>query len=383
MTIRVLNLITSFNPGGIERWLISMLKAMDRSRVVMDFCCKTLGPNLGPLLPQVLDLGAQVFHCPLRPTHLGFLRTFTKIIQEGKYQILHNHLELYSGVGVYAAKKCGIPVITNFHNTGFPPQVLPNWAWLVKLRDIYGTQSIRYAVRNSDLVIGDCQATLDYINGISPIPPGRGKILHYGVQLSPPMEDAERQAFRKELGLAPEWLVITHVGRFVTQKNHEGLVRIAEKVIAQDSRAHFVLVGDGSLRGGIEDMAKGRNLASSFSFLGIRSDVERILGVSDIFFLPSLWEGIPVVVLEAMASALPVVGSDLPEMREVVTDGETGVLWPVHDEVGLAQQILYLMANPNTRRLLGEAGLRRVEEEFTLQKGAERLYHVYESFSHS
>lgn len=197
------------------------------------------------------------------------------------------------------------------------------------------------------------------------------------------MEDAERQAFRKELGLAPEWLVITHVGRFVTQKNHEGLVRIAEKVIAQDSRAHFVLVGDGSLRGGIEDMAKGRNLASSFSFLGIRSDVERILGVSDIFFLPSLWEGIPVVVLEAMASALPVVGSDLPEMREVVTDGETGVLWPVHDEVGLAQQILYLMANPNTRRLLGEAGLRRVEEEFTLQKGAERLYHVYESFSHS
>lgn len=380
MPIRVLHLITWLNPGGIERWLISMLRAVDREQVLMDFCCK--GPNIGNLAGQAKALGAAVYHCPLDLTHLGFLRRFAKIVHSGKYSILHNHLQLYSGVGVFAAKRCNIPVITNFHNTSFPPQAIPNLPFIHKLRDIYGNISMGYAVRHSDIIMGDAQATLDYIDGRFQIPPGHEMLLHYGVQLTTPEEESQKQNFRAELGLDGEQLMITHVGRFLAQKNHEGLVRIAEKVIARDRRAHFVLVGDGHLRGMIEDMVRTRNLMKHFTFLGIRSDVEKILSCSDIFFFPSLWEGIPVAVLEAMAAYLPVVGSDPPEMRETVLDGETGLLWPVHDEEGMAEQVLDLMADPGKRQDMGAAGRRVVEAEFSLEAGAERLCKVYESLSH-
>jgi glycosyltransferase EpsF len=380
MPIKVLHLITWLNPGGIERWLLSMLQAVDRERVAMDFCCK--GPGVGELAPQAEALGAMVYHCPLGPMPIAFMRSLEDIVKSGDYTILHNHLETYSGIGAYVGKRCGIPVITSFHNVGFPPQAIPKLPLLHKLREIYGNLSIRYALKHSALVTGCSRAVLSYINERFPNISAREKVLYYGVPLLPRVPERQRQVFIDGLGLEGDRIIITHVGRFHPQKNHVGLVRIAEKIIGRDNRAQFILVGDGPLKGQIEDMVRDRNLTGNFTFLGIRGDVEAILAGSDIFFFPSLWEGSPVALLEAMAAFLPVVGSDLPEMRETVSNGETGILWPVHDEEGMAQQVFDLMTDPERRQAMGLAGRRVVEAEFSLAAGAERLCKVYESLSH-
>jgi glycosyltransferase EpsF len=380
MPIKVLHLITWLNPGGIERWLLSMLREIDRKRAVTDFCCK--GPGVGELAPQAEALGARVYHCPLGPMHIGFLRSLARIVKTGNYSILHNHLELYSGIGTYVGKKCGIPVITSFHNTGFSPQAIPKLPLLYNLRELYGKLSIRYALKHSALVTGCSQAVLNYINERFPNVSEREKVLYYGVPLPPRVTEKPRRAFIDGLGLEEDQIIITHVGRFHPQKNHAGLVRIAEKVIDRDKRSQFVLVGDGPLKGNIEATVRDRNLAGNFTFLGIRGDVEAILAGSDIFFFPSHWEGFGLVVLEAMAAGLPVLASDLPVLREAVSKGETGILWPAHDEEGMAQRILELMADPGQRQIMGEAGRRRVEEHFSLQQSAKRLCEVYESIGH-
>jgi glycosyltransferase EpsF len=380
MPIKVLHLITWLGPGGLERWLLSMLRAVNRNRVAMDFCCK--GPGIGELAPQAEALGARVYHCPLGPMHIAFMRGLEGIVKSGNYVILHNHLETYSGVGAYVGKRCNIPVITSFHNTGFPPQTIPNFPLLHNIREIYGNLSIGYALKHSALVTGCSQAVLGYINERFPNISTREKLLYYGVLLHPGVLEKQRQAFLNGLGLEGDRIIITHVGRFHPQKNHAGLVRIAAKIIGRDKRAQFVLVGDGPLKGQIEDMVRDRNLTSNFTFLGIRGDVEAILAGSDIFFFPSHWEGLGLVVLEAMAAGLPLVASDLPVLREAVLNGETGILWPVHDEEGMAQQVFDLMADPDRRQAMGLAGRRVVEAEFSLAAGAERLCKVYESLSH-
>ncbi|MFP3869172.1 MAG: glycosyltransferase [Desulfobacteraceae bacterium] len=375
--IKILHLVTWLNPGGIERWLISMLREIDRERVAMDFCCK--GPTTGILTSQAEALGAKVYHCPLKPTHLGFMQGLSKIIRHGSYQIVHNHLQIYAGVGVYAAKRCGVPVITGFHNTAFPAQSLPNISLLHKLRHLYGRLSIGYALRHSELVSVNAMGILHYLREGYSFPKSKERVLYYGVEVFPHKSEKEKRAFRDAIGLDPEKLLITHVGRFAPQKNHEGLVRVAEKVIAQEPRAHFVLVGDGILRKQIEQMTNNKSIAKNFSFLGLRQDVEDILGFSAIFFLPSKWEGLPRAVLEAMAAKLPIVASDLPGLQETVQEGESGYLVPVNDEEGLAHRLLELLSTPEKRRNMGEAGCRRVEAKFSLEAAIKNLRELYES----
>lgn len=381
MSMRVLHLITWLVPGGIERWLLSMLRSVNRSHVEMDICCK--GAGIGPLAQEAQALGARVYHCPLRPTHLGYIQGLTKIMKLGNYDIVHNHLALYSGVGVFAARRSGFPVISSFHSLSFPAQVIPRLPLLHKLRDIYGKWSINYALSRSDLITGCSQAVLDSVALIRALPPDRTKVLYYGVEVSTPLGEDERRAFREELGIREEKVIITNVASFRLVKNHAGLIRVAEQVISQDRRAHFVLVGDGPLRPEMEALVEARALSSHFSFLGIRSDVERLLGCSDIFFFTSFSEGLGLVILEAMAAGLPVVASDLAAFKETVVEGETGFLWPLQDEAGLASRLLDFVVNPNKRQDMGQAGRERVKSRFSLEQAAKGLCQIYESVSNS
>lgn len=350
---------------------------MDRSRVVLDFCCK--GPNPGFLAHLAEAEGARVYHCPLKATHLSFIQGLGKILRSGGYHIVHNHLETYAGIGVYAAKRCGVSVITGFHNTAFPAQMLPDYGFLHKIRDLYGRFSISYALHHSDLVTGCSQAVINFLKEAYGLPNDKARVIYYGVELPFQKSMEQRQAFRNQLGLGNDKVIITHVGRFLPQKNHVGLVRVAEKVVAKDPRAHFILVGDGPLRPQIEEEVQKLRLAPYFSFLGIRTDVEDILGFSDIFFLPSKWEGFGLVVLEAMAAGLPIVASDLPVLRESVENGVNGYLRAVVNENSLAQKLLDLMADPDKRRAMGNCGRQIVERKFSIETSARNLCELYES----
>ena len=373
--IRVLHLITWLSPGGIEKWLLTMLHELDRSRYRMDFCCK--GPSRGTLAQVATDNGAKVLHCPFTPPHVGFGRRFNRIVEEGQYDVIHIHLGTYSGYPVWLSRQAGIPVITSFHNTNFAPQTWTQWPGLRNLRSVYSRLSIGYALNHSDFITG-CSRSVASNLRLKFRTRNTFRVLYYGVETPPKPNPVKRRAFRVDLGWPTDAPVIVHVGRFLEQKNHSGVVDVFERVRKQVPSAKLLLIGDGPLRSQVVGEIERRGLSESVRALGARSDVPELMAMCDVFLFPSLHEGFGLAALEANAAGLPVVGTNIPGLNEAVVNGKTSILHDVRDVQGLADSVAELLGNRDYAHRLGESGRQRVQENFSVKASALRLTELYD-----
>jgi len=190
-----------------------------------------------------------------------------------------------------------------------------------------------------------------------------------------------RDEVRRELRLPSDRPLVLYLGRLSTVKGPAHLVDAARLVLKECPDAGFVVVGDGHLRPELEDAVRAMGMADRFSFAGhVRhEEVGRWLSVADLFVLPSLSEGVPHALLEALAFGLPVVASAVGGVPEVVQDGVNGYLVPAADSPALARRILDLLGSPERRRAFGEAGRRLVEErQLTWDRFAAELADVYD-----
>lgn len=378
--LKILHLVHSLNQGGIENWLISMLREIPRSNYEMNFCCK--GTNVGTLAKVAKNLDAQVFHCPLSVGHFGFAQKLKRILVEERYQILHNHVETYSGFPVWVAKQLDIPVITSFHNTNSAPQTSLTRLPLVRgLRSIYGAMSISYALRHSDLVTGCSQGVIQSIEDRGTKIKHPPHVLYYGVNLPKLATSQERMTFRHSFGYKSETPIILHVGRLIEQKNHLAMLSVFQLVLEQIPTAKLLLVGEGPLRSVIEDAIAQRGLTKSVLLLGLRDDVPSLMSKCDVFLLPSIYEGFGLVSIEANAASLPVVGSKIPGLMEAVRDGETALLHEVQDVDGMAKSIMKLLSDRAYHKQLASTGRTWVKNHYSTAASANHLLKIYNSFA--
>lgn len=171
-----------------------------------------------------------------------------------------------------------------------------------------------------------------------------------------------------------------HVGRFLKQKNHKGLIEIFELVHREVNGTKLILIGDGPLRPNIEAFAKEKGLQHDVIFLGIRKDVKELLAISDVFVFPSIFEGFGIAAIEANAVGLPVVGSRIPGLIEAVKDGETSLLFSPDDISGMASAIIRLLLDADLNETLGRSGIMWARSNFSLNMCRDsllRLYHEY------
>ena len=164
MAKRVLHLIHWLNPGGIERWLIDMLHAVPRTEWEMDVCCK--GPNAGSLADQATQAGAKIVHCRLQPYLVGFVSALAKALVQGRYDLLHAHVNSHMGLAVAAARRAGIPVVATAHNEimgayaqwarGGPMGLLHGW---------YTRANTAYSLRHANIIAPVSYAVLDGVYG--------------------------------------------------------------------------------------------------------------------------------------------------------------------------------------------------------------------------
>jgi len=377
---RVLHLITSFNRGGIETWLISMLREIPRGKYQMDVCCK--GTDIGPLASLAEQAGANVISCPLGPAHVGFAAKLQRILKEGKYDILHNHLEAYSGFPVWVAHQVKVPVITSFHNSHFEAQTsLTRLPIIRQIRSVYSVISIAYALRNSRLVTGCSQGVINSLDPDGKKLQTRSRVLYYGVNIPDLATSEECAQLRKEFGWEPETPIILHVGRLIEQKNHLGLLSVFQQILQQVPTAKLLLVGKGPLEQMIEKSINQRGLSHAVRLLGARDDVPSLMSKCDIFLLPSIHEGLGVVVLEANASGLPVIGSRVTGLTEAVRDGETGILKEVGDIEGMAASAIALIKDFSYAQQMKNSGLTWIKDNFSTEVSAKRLLDIYDSLA--
>jgi glycosyltransferase involved in cell wall biosynthesis len=212
--------------------------------------------------------------------------------------------------------------------------------------------------------------------------------IYYGLDPAPFEAAAERlapgtparAAARAELGLGPDDVVFLCVARFAPQKAHDVLLRAFDAARRERGDVRLCLVGDdpfGDGRARAEALARELRLEGVVAFLGIRRDVPDLLGISDVFCMASLWEGLGLVFLEAMAARLPVLATRVSAVPEVVVDGETGILVAPGDPADLALGVLELARDPARRAALGAAGHSRVVDRFGLDRMVAETLAVY------
>ncbi len=374
--MKVLHLIGAFNPGGIERWLIGILPYINNEQTKADFFCRV--PDKGVLSDLVEAQGAKIYvHRGGKLNLQSYSTQLKQIIKENDYDIVHNHLSIHAGLPAMALAKLGVPSIVSFHNAHFAPLQVGNKIKRILSRQ-YANFSLQKATSNAALVTACSADVMKGIGEIVPLTNCDARILHYGVDVPEYAGKIDANYLKQEINIPEGHSIVVHVGRFNPQKNHKGFLKIAESILRQRKNTTFVMIGDGHLREEIEQKAKELNIHSSFRFLGFRKDVEKILNCADVFLFPSLWEGLPVAALEAMAAGLPIVGANTPGVKMAVKDGITGYLCELDDINRFTDTVIALLDDSKLRTQFGSKAHEIAIEKFSHAASSKSLISLYE-----
>ena len=219
-----------------------------------------------------------------------------------------------------------------------------------------------------------CEADCEKGALLGLIDPERSVAIHNGIELPEPVEPRD---FRGELGVGDRAPLMLSVGKFREQKDHHTLIEAWARVSVRFPTAVLALVGAGPLESKLRDFANDRSVAHSLRFVAPRPDLRSAYTDADAFVLSSRWEGLPYVVLEAMAHGLPVISTAVDGIPEAVTDRRTGLLVPPADPRILAEALMWVIAEPEKAARLGVAGRERVAAEFGLDAMVDKVAGVY------
>jgi glycosyltransferase involved in cell wall biosynthesis len=304
--VRVLHVLGALNPGGIEVWLVKLMRHIDRDRIQVDFLVHTAEPAAYD--QEVKALGARIISCPRPHRPWTYAREFRRLLRvHGPYRVVHSHLHHFSGWVLRAASLEGVPIrIAHCHSdtTAADDQAsyLRRWLYLRQMRRwIARYATARIAVsRNAGAAL--------FGTGWDSIP--GNSIVYCGIDTREFLKQGEADPVESERLVSAKAFVIGHVGRFVEPKNHGFLFAVVAEVARREPATCLLLVGDGPLRVELQAQAKALGIFDRVVFAGQRSDVPRLMKQMDVFVLPSLFEGLPVSGLEAQAAGLPLVISD-------------------------------------------------------------------------
>jgi glycosyltransferase involved in cell wall biosynthesis len=212
--------------------------------------------------------------------------------------------------------------------------------------------------------------------------PEQHRVIPSGIDLAPfAGERADRDEIRRGLGAGPGSFLVASVGRLVPIKGHPHLVEAFAEVSRRRPGSRLMLVGDGPLRAALDGRIRELGLEGGVLLTGHRDDVARLLRAADLFVLPSLNEGLGMVLVEAMASGLATVASRVGGIPEVVLDRDTGLLVPPGDPGALADAILRLADDEGERRRMGRAGRDRAFEVFSIERTVRETERLYEELA--
>jgi glycosyltransferase involved in cell wall biosynthesis len=188
---------------------------------------------------------------------------------------------------------------------------------------------------------------------------------------------SQKSEVRGEFGITKDVPVIGAIGRMVWQKGFEYLIQAIPDIVRDVPDAKFLLVGDGPLRESLEALSKELRVRDKVIFTGFRSDIKEILSAIDILVIPSLLEGFPMITLEAMAMAKPIVATNIDGITEQTTDGVNGILVPPQNPSVLAKAVVRVLNDKELARTMGLSAREKVEQEFSVEKMVAETEKVY------
>ncbi|MBX6313327.1 MAG: glycosyltransferase [Isosphaeraceae bacterium] len=363
--LHVLQLIPTLDRSGAEKQMVLLAKGLPRERFRVEVAALT---RRGPLEADLSEAGIPVTLIGKRhkadPLALARLVRFLK---ERRFDVLQTWIFAANTYGRLAARRAGVPVVVTAEMAAD--------LWKGRVERAIDRRLARW----TDRVVGNSRAVVEFYRAIG-VPEDRLICIPSGIgdEEPPPIDPA---AVRAEVGVPADAPLALFVGRLAPQKGVDDLIKAVDILQHVRPRLHTLIIGDGPSRPELEELARAFQLGGRVRFLGHRADVPRWLAAADLLVLPSRYEGLPNVVLEAMRFRKPVVATAAPGTTEVVADGQTGLLVPVGGVVELARALRAVIDDPALAHRLGEAGRARVEAEFRAETMVARFAALYEQLA--
>ncbi len=363
--IHILQLIYGFGMGGGEAKLLELVKKLDKKKYAITIC--SVGPSRR-LEDQFRKLGVDIFifggrwrYNPALPFKVA------KLIRKRNIDIVMTTLFYADIIGSFASRISA-------------PRALISWEVIThplnrRRRFLYSLASGRI-----DKVVTVSKSLTEFVIKERHQDPAKITNIYYGVDTEKYKKRRKEGRLREELGDSPG-VVFGVVARLREQKGHVYLIDALPRVVEKYPNVKFVFVGRGQKEAELKAQVARLGLQEYVIFLGLRRDVKELLNEFDVFVLPSLWEGFPNVVLEAMSCSLPVIATTVEGTVELVVDGETGFLVPSRDPQALATALLKILDSPELIGKFGAASRKRIEENFTLEKQVAEFEALYDAMA--
>jgi glycosyltransferase involved in cell wall biosynthesis len=367
-TVKLLLLISQLGIGGLELQVLELVKGLDKNRFKIFLC---------PIWP-VMDLESEFIRAGacLVKIHKAtrydftFLYRLIKFLKNEKIDIVHTWIFTANTWGRIAGLLAKTPVIISSERS---VAIHKN-----KVQIIID----RILANYSEKILVNSVAVKQTLTNIEKIQQSKCEVIYNGVDYQRyENNNSSKTVIREELGLPLGNFIIGTVANCTPAKDYPNFLHAAKIVCDKLPRATFVICGGGPLINTVKNISDKLGLHESVIFLGQRRDVNNVLASFDVFLLASRWEGFSNAILEAMASSLPVVATDVGGNPEAIISEKTGFIVPPNDPEAISKRIMDLLNNPEMMRKMGEAGRKRVTEHFSIATMVLKYENIYLSLS--
>ncbi len=362
-TYRIFYLITELNVGGAENSLYQLVTHLNSQKFLP--IVFSLGGE-GKIAQKLREKGIEVI-C-LGAKHKFDLTVFFKLlkfIRLKKPHILHTYLFHANFIGRIAGRIAGIPITISSVRT------MEKQKW----HHVYLDMLTSWMVNKEICVSKDVE---EFTKKYAKVPANKLTTIYNGINFEDTHVTKNTEDKKKELNINQFNPIIGTVGHLTMVKGVNHLLRVFKLVLKSYSNACLLIAGDGPEEKKLKELTLRLNITDSVKFLGFREDALEIINIMDIFVLPSLWEGMPNVILEACALGKPVVSTSVGGAKEIIKHGETGFLVPVRNYKDLTKAIKTLIENPKKREEFGRKGKEFVLKNFSLDKMVKSTEKLYE-----
>ena len=362
MRLNILYIIWSLSSGGAERVVINLVKGLDKTRFNPIVCCLNWAGEYAQELEsrniKVIALNKK------RGIDISVINKLITVIKNNKIDIVHTHLWTSNFWGRIAAKLAGVPVIiASEHGVSRRRGFLRFFA--DRVLSCFSDR-ITFVSKN---VKEEFARKVTYNQR-------KARVIHNGIDLAKFRQPVDNQKVREKIGIEEDDFVVSCIGRLSPEKGHKFLLK-AFASLNGEGKLKLLVVGDGALRESLQSSALNYKLENRVIFTGFRKDISDILGITDLLVIPSTREAHSVVALEAFASGVPVVATDVGGMNEIIIDRYTGLLVSAKNPEQLGLAIEKLVKDKSLREQIGKLAKAHARSFFGLKqmvKETETLY---------
>lgn len=366
--IRILYIHHTFRNQSGSFLLWNIAKRIDRKKYKVFAVCLREG---GPYESKLRAIGVEVKNFDMKSLlDVRIIFRLVRYIKQNGIDIVETAVFPSDVYGRISAKIAGVPIIISTMHRVEDHKQEPIY------RALFFADTLTMSLTTRLIAVS--RAGKRYLVSWHKVQPKKISVIYNGLDADDYKLSIDRDEYKAVLGIDRDIPTIVFVGRLVELKGVSFLLKAANSILKDGVSAQFVIAGDGPLKQRLVEEARVLGISEHVHFIGFRKDIPKILSITDILVVPSLWEGLPLTVLEAMFAGKAIVATKVGGIPEASKDGDSGILVSPRDTVGLMDGILSLLKNPEKRKNMGERAKERAIKYFDVERMVKEYERIYD-----